>query len=47
MCIRDSISTIAQLADQTSEQAQHSAELSEALTRTAHTQYSLVERFNR
>ena len=45
--ISRNISTIAQLADQTSEQAQHSAELSEALTRTAHTQYSLVERFNR
>ena len=45
--ISRNISTIAQLADQTSEQAQHSAELSEALTRTANTQYSLVERFNR
>ncbi|MND92729.1 Methyl-accepting chemotaxis protein CtpH [compost metagenome] len=45
--ISRNISTIAQLADQTSEQAQHSALLSEELTRTATTQYSLVERFNR
>jgi len=45
--ISRNISTIAQLADQTSEQAQHSAVLSEELTRTATTQYSLVERFNR
>lgn len=45
--ISRNISTIAQLADQTSEQAQHSALLSEELTRTATSQYSLVERFNR
>ncbi|WP_166366720.1 methyl-accepting chemotaxis protein [Pseudomonas akapageensis] len=45
--ISRNISTIAQLADQTSEQAQNSALLSEELTRTAGTQYSLVERFNR
>ena len=45
--ISRNISTIAQLADQTSEQAQHSALLSEELTLTATTQYSLVERFNR
>ena len=40
-------SNISDLADQTSEQAQNSALLSEELTRTANTQYSLVERFNR
>ncbi len=45
--ISRNISTIAHLADQTSEQAQNSALLSEELTRTAGTQYSLVERFNR
>ncbi len=45
--ISRNISTIADLADQTSEQAQSSALLSEELTRTAHSQYSLVERFNR
>jgi aerotaxis receptor len=45
--ISRNISTIAQLADQTSEQAQSSALLSEELTRTATGQYSLVERFNR
>ncbi|WP_420066534.1 methyl-accepting chemotaxis protein [Pseudomonas chlororaphis] len=45
--ISRNISTIAQLADQTSEQAHHSAELSKELTQTATTQYSLVERFNR
>ncbi|WJM96068.1 PAS domain-containing methyl-accepting chemotaxis protein [Pseudomonas defluvii] len=45
--ISRNISTIAQLADQTSEQALHSALLSEELTRTATSQYSLVERFNR
>jgi len=45
--ISRNISTIAELADQTSEQAQHSALLSEELTRTATSQYSLVERFNR
>jgi aerotaxis receptor len=41
------IATIAQLADQTSGKAQSTALLSEALTQTASTQYSLVERFNR
>ncbi|MFJ7885039.1 methyl-accepting chemotaxis protein [Pseudomonas sp. NPDC096917] len=41
------ISTIADLADQTSEQAQHSARLSEELAQTVNIQYSLVERFNR
>ena len=40
-------SNISALADQTSEQAQNSALLSEELTKTANTQYSLVERFNR
>jgi aerotaxis receptor len=45
--ISRNISTIAQLADQTAEQAQHSALLSEALSTTAGGQYSLVERFNR
>ncbi|MQT59153.1 PAS domain-containing protein [Pseudomonas sp. FSL R10-0399] len=41
------ISTIADLADQTSEQAQHTALLSEELAQTVNIQYSLVERFNR
>ena len=41
------ISTIAQLADQTSDEARRSATLSAELTHTANTQYSLVERFNR
>ena len=41
------ITTIAQLADQTSEEARRSAVLSTELTHTATTQYSLVERFNR
>jgi aerotaxis receptor len=41
------ISTIAHLADQTSDEARRSATLSAELTNTAHTQYSLVERFNR
>ncbi|VVN32273.1 methyl-accepting chemotaxis protein [Pseudomonas fluorescens] len=45
--ISHNITTIANLADQTSEQARHSAELSKELTQTAKTQYSLVERFNR
>jgi aerotaxis receptor len=45
--ISRNISTIASLADETAEQAQHSALLSEELTGTAGTQYSLVERFNR
>jgi aerotaxis receptor len=41
------ITTIAQLADQTSDEARRSATLSAELTSTANTQYSLVERFNR
>ncbi|RZI66911.1 MAG: PAS domain S-box protein [Pseudomonas sp.] len=41
------ISTIAHLADQTSDEARRSAALSAELTHTANTQYSLVERFNR
>ena len=41
------IGNIADLADQTAEQAQSSAALSTELTRTAQSQYSLVERFNR
>jgi aerotaxis receptor len=41
------ISTIAHLADQTSDEARRSATLSAELTHTAITQYSLVERFNR
>ena len=41
------ISTIAHLADQTSDEARRSATLSAELTNTAHSQYSLVERFNR
>ncbi|MFJ3486306.1 methyl-accepting chemotaxis protein [Pseudomonas sp. NPDC090202] len=41
------ITTIAQLADQTSDEARRSATLSAELTHTAHSQYSLVERFNR
>jgi aerotaxis receptor len=41
------ISTIAHLADQTSDEARRSATLSAELTQTANTQYSLVERFNR
>ncbi|ROM33832.1 chemotaxis protein [Pseudomonas poae] len=45
--ISQNIATIAQLADQTSEQAHQSAGLNTELTRTAATQYSLVERFNR
>lgn len=45
--ISRNISTIADLADQTSEQAHHSALLSEELTQTVNTQYSLVARFNR
>jgi aerotaxis receptor len=45
--ISRNISNISHLADQTSEQAQNSALLSEELTKTANTQYSLVERFNR
>ena len=45
--ISRNISTIADLADQTSDQAQRSAQLSEELTQTVNVQYSLVERFNR
>ena len=45
--INRNISTIADLADQTSGEAQRTALLSEELTQTAHRQYSLVERFNR
>ncbi|WP_152224370.1 PAS domain-containing methyl-accepting chemotaxis protein [Pseudomonas sp. SCB32] len=45
--INRNISTIADLADQTSGEAQRTAQLSEELTQTAHRQYSLVERFNR
>ncbi|MDZ5601632.1 PAS domain-containing methyl-accepting chemotaxis protein [Pseudomonas sp. RP23018S] len=45
--ISRNITTIANLADETSGQAQRSALLSEELTTTAGTQYSLVERFNR
>jgi aerotaxis receptor len=45
--ISRNISTIAQLADQTSDEARRSALLSAELTGTANTQYSLVERFNR
>ncbi len=45
--ISRNIATIAHLADQTSEEAQRSAALSEELTGTANAQYSLVERFNR
>ncbi|MCY1259674.1 Aerotaxis receptor [compost metagenome] len=44
--INRNISTIANLADQTSGEAQRTALLSEELTNTAHSQYSLVERFN-
>ena len=45
--ISRNISNIADLADQTSDGAQRSAVLSAELTHTAHSQYSLVERFNR
>ncbi|RZA15985.1 MAG: chemotaxis protein, partial [Proteobacteria bacterium] len=45
--ISRNITTISHLADETSEQAQNSALLSEELTKTANSQYSLVERFNR
>ena len=45
--ISRNISTIADLAEQSSEQAHHSAQVSQELTQTATTQYSLVERFNR
>lgn len=45
--ISRNIVTIAHLADQTSEQAHQSTDLSKALAKTASTQYSLVERFNR
>lgn len=45
--ISRNIVTIAHLADQTSEQSHQSTNLSKALAKTASTQYSLVERFNR
>ena len=45
--ISRNIATIADLADQTSDEAQRSAVLSGELTDTANSQYSLVERFNR
>ncbi|WP_445938576.1 methyl-accepting chemotaxis protein [Pseudomonas sp.] len=45
--VNRSITTIAQLADQTAGEAHDTALLSEALTATAHGQYALVERFNR
>ena len=45
--INRNITTIAQLAEQTSGEARNTAQLSEALTATAQGQYSLVERFNR
>ena len=45
--ISRNITSIAHLADQSSEQAQQTTGLSQELTRTASTQYSLVERFNR
>ena len=45
--ISRNITTIAELADQTSIQAHQSTDLSKELTNTASTQYALVERFNR
>ncbi|PFY07156.1 chemotaxis protein, partial [Bacillus toyonensis] len=45
--ISRNITTIAELADQTSTQARQSTDLSKELTNTASTQYALVERFNR
>jgi len=45
--INQSISTIAQLADQTAGEAQSTALLSAELTATAQGQYALVDRFNR
>jgi aerotaxis receptor len=45
--VNRSITTIAQLADQTAGEANATAILSEALTATAQKQYALVERFNR
>ncbi|WP_438811699.1 methyl-accepting chemotaxis protein [Pseudomonas poae] len=45
--ISRNITTIAELADQTSLQAHQSTGLSKELTNTAATQYALVERFNR
>ncbi|MCU1716889.1 methyl-accepting chemotaxis protein [Pseudomonas sp. 5P_3.1_Bac2] len=45
--VNRSITTIAQLADQTAGEAHDMALLSEALTATANGQYALVERFNR
>ncbi|TRX74365.1 methyl-accepting chemotaxis protein [Pseudomonas mangiferae] len=45
--INRNILSIAELADQTSGEAQRTALLSEELTQTAHGQYALVDRFNR
>ncbi|MBM7059433.1 PAS domain-containing protein [Pseudomonas sp. UL073] len=45
--INRNITTIAQLADQTADEAQNTAQLSKELTMTAQTQSALVERFNR
>jgi aerotaxis receptor len=45
--INQNITTIAQLADQTSGEAQNTAQLSKELTITAQRQSALVERFNR
>ncbi|HWV09581.1 MAG TPA: PAS domain-containing methyl-accepting chemotaxis protein [Pseudomonas sp.] len=45
--INRNITTIAELSDQTADEAQSTAQLSKELTATAHGQYSLVERFNR
>ena len=45
--INQNITTIAQLADQTANEAQSTAKLSGELTATAQGQYALVERFNR
>ncbi|GAB6387331.1 methyl-accepting chemotaxis protein [Stutzerimonas marianensis] len=45
--ISQNVGNIARLADQTAGDAESSALLSEELTATAHTQYALVERFNR
>ncbi|MEX6502769.1 methyl-accepting chemotaxis protein [Pseudomonas zhanjiangensis] len=45
--INQNITNIAQLADQTSQEAQGTVRLSAELTNTAQDQYALVERFNR
>ncbi len=45
--ISNNVSTIAQLAEQTTGDARSSALLSEDLAATAQGQYALVERFNR